>query len=54
MFNSEIVLDALDWLEDCFEECPADLSVNEIVKAIQRHWSGGWENFVETWQQDHA
>lgn len=39
--------DAQGWLEDCFEDCPQRLSRTEIKAGINRHYSGGWEAFVE-------
>lgn len=34
------------WICDCFEDAPADLTDLEVVRAIDRHYEGGWERFV--------
>lgn len=38
---------AVAWLEDCFEDLPADLERWEIVQGVDRHFEGGWWTFVE-------
>lgn len=37
---------ARSWLEDVFDDCPADLSDREAYDAINRHYEGGWAQFV--------
>ena len=49
-----IVKDAREWLEDCFEDLPEGLNEPDVIDAIQKHWAGGWDDFVETFVQDHT
>ena len=30
-----------EWLADCFEDAPNDLTNEEIITAIERHYDGG-------------
>lgn len=39
--------EALGWLEDCFEDLPADLTPAEVRAGVDRHFEGGWLAFVE-------
>ncbi len=47
MTTDLLITEALEWLEDCFEDLPADLTNKEIINGIQRHYEGGWTAFVE-------
>jgi hypothetical protein len=47
MPNQMYIAEALSWLEDCFEDLPADLTEAEIVAGVKRHFDGGWLAFVE-------
>jgi hypothetical protein len=40
------IAEGLDWLEDCFEDCPSDLTADEIRAAVNRHYGGGWTAFL--------
>ena len=42
--------DMRDWLADCFEDAPADLTDAEVLLAVQRHYDGGTAQF----QRDDA
>jgi hypothetical protein len=45
--SPEAINAAVGWLEDCFEDLPADLTKAEIVAGVDRHFDGGWWTFVE-------
>ena len=34
-----------DWIEDCFEDAPDDLTDAEVIAAIERHYNGGVAQF---------
>jgi hypothetical protein len=38
--------EAIGWIEDCFDDVPENLTDLEIQKAVHRHYSGGWYQFV--------
>lgn len=38
--------EALAWLEDCFEDMPAELTDGEVVAAVSHHYEGGWAQFL--------
>lgn len=38
--------EAADWLEDCFEDLPADLTPAEITAGVARHYDGGLAAFL--------
>ena len=40
-----LTMAALEWLEDCFEDMPEDLTTNEVWAAIARHYQGGIAQF---------
>ena len=44
--NEVLRIKALGWLEDCFPDCPDDLHDWEIVAAVNRHYEGGWIDFI--------
>lgn len=52
--NDPIIQDARYWLLDAFghdedaEEYIETMSTFEVVLAVERHFGGGWEHFVET------
>jgi hypothetical protein len=42
----DIMGEARDWLEDCFEDLPDDLTDDEVRRAVDRHYAGGWGAFI--------
>ena len=52
--DDPIIQDARDWLLDAFghDEDAADyietMDVFQVVLAVERHFGGGWDHFVET------
>jgi hypothetical protein len=40
------ILEAREWLADCFEDMPDPLTTGEVVRAINRHYDGGWSTFL--------
>lgn len=47
MTETELITEALGWLEDCFEDIPEGLTNDQIVRGIERHYDGGWMAFVK-------
>lgn len=43
---SSFLIEARDWILDCFEDAPVDLSDDEIVAAVERHYHGGLAGFL--------
>lgn len=43
---NRMLTEARDWLYDCFEDAPADLTDTEVMAAVNRHYSGGWQAFI--------
>lgn len=44
-----ILAEGLGHLEDCFgDDIPENLSRQEIVEGVERHYEGGWEGFMES------
>lgn len=44
--DPDMIRDGHDWLADCFEDCPEQLSPTEVVNAVNRYYSGGWSAFI--------
>lgn len=40
------LVEARDWLADCFEDCPQHLTDAEVIAAVHRHYEGGLEAFI--------
>lgn len=45
--DSAMVKEGHNWLLDCFEDCPEVLSPTEVVNAVNRYYSGGWQGFIQ-------
>jgi hypothetical protein len=45
-YSRAVIRDMRNWLEDCFEDMPSDVTKNEIVHAVARHYSGGIKQFL--------
>jgi hypothetical protein len=43
---ARLYTEARSWIEDCFDDAPANLSDTEVRYAIERHYCGGWTGFV--------
>ena len=42
-----LIDEATDWLSDCFAyDMPADLSDEETLEAVERHYDGGLAGFI--------
>lgn len=39
--------EARGWVSDCFTDAPDDLTDDEVIDAIDRHFAGGWKAFQE-------
>jgi hypothetical protein len=37
---------ARNWLFDCFEDAPADMTNAEAKAGVSRHYEGGWSTFI--------
>ena len=38
--------EARDWIADCFEDAPDDLTDWEVIDGIKRHYLGGVDQFI--------
>ena len=45
-FN-QAIQEGRDWLSDCFDDLPQDLSDVEILAGVDRHYDGKWQAFIE-------
>lgn len=46
MVDSRTLTEGRDWIYDCFEDAPADLTDSEVLRAISRHYEGGLSGFM--------
>ena len=44
--GGSIIQEARDWIADCFEDAPGDLTDWEAIDGIKRHYVGGLDQFV--------
>ena len=42
---TEMMQEMRDWIADCFEDAPDDMTDVEVLLAIQRHYDGGTAQF---------
>jgi hypothetical protein len=45
-YEQDDIREAHGWLGECFEDTPEKLTDEEVVAGINRHYSGGWNQFV--------
>jgi hypothetical protein len=46
IFAHELISEARAWLDDCFDDVPADMTDAEVMTAVKRHYAGGWRQFA--------
>ena len=40
------ITSARAWIADCFSDAPDDLDDDETIDAVNRHYVGGWVQFI--------
>jgi hypothetical protein len=37
--------EARNWIQDVFNDAPTDITDQEVIDGINRHYAGGWNQF---------
>lgn len=45
--TADQIADAYEWLGDICDDVPLEMSDQEIIRAVQRYYDGGWAQFLK-------
>jgi hypothetical protein len=45
--TADQLAEARNWIFDCFEDAPEDITDDEVIAGVERHCCGGWAGFLD-------
>lgn len=49
-----MLTEARDWIYDSLSDAPDEMTDMEVIRAVRRHYNGGWQQFTQDAGHDVA